>query len=255
MDSVDQPARGVRKVVDRMVLSLALLFMAAQAEAISYTVDFAGHITQSPAFSGSPDPTPYPSDPGIISVGTSFAGSVNWNTDQPGLSKHTNPDAPGQWIESGQVPFSWRVDMSGRFAASTPAYANAEYLAILGSSPANPPSKFLINLDTRSAVQGNGSVEGNLFVDYWLGNGIAQSARWVEFALGNGLISPSIATWRIGFEDNTIGPSGLGRDLIGVFDQVQFRGRGNVQEIPEPSIAWLLSVGLAGLLALKSSSH
>jgi hypothetical protein len=152
MDNIGQTARGVRKLVDRMVLSLALLLIAAQAEATSYTMDFAGHITQSPVFSGSPDPTPYPSDPGIISVGTHFAGSVNWNTDQPGLSKHTNPDAPGQWIESGQVPFSWWVDMSGRFATSTPAYANAEYLAILGSSPASPPSKFIINLDTRKEI-------------------------------------------------------------------------------------------------------
>jgi len=241
------------KTVKTLVVSLALVLAAASAEASSYTVSFEGHIIQSPVFSGSPDPTPYPCDPGIISVGAPFRGTMNWSTDVTGLvfQSNTNPDFPGQWIESGQVSFSWQVDMSGRSVTSAPAIANAEYLAILGSSPSNRPSSVRIDLDTRSAVQGNGSMAGDLFMAFWLGDGIAQSARWVEIILADGQAAAS-NMWCIRFEDNNVGPGGQGRDLIGVLDRIRFTSKG-AHDIPELSSAWMLSLGLLGIgvLALK----
>jgi hypothetical protein len=132
--------------------------------------------------------------------------------------------------------------MSDRFVSATgEAFP---YTAVLGSSVSNAPSKFIIEMDTKGLPTNNG-MQGNLFSDFWLGNNIADSARWTRFTVDNGEANRA-DTWRVGFDDNALEPAGLGRDLIGILDKVQFNG-GNAHQVPEPSCAWMLCLGLAGI--------
>lgn len=228
----------------RVTLSLMILLAAlAPGGLTAGTIEFGGHITQSPAFYGTP-PYLYPVDPNVISIGTRFTGRLMWSVESAD-ARLTFYDDNGTRMQGGYVPVYWRVEMNGRYYESIPL-TYAAYSAPFGPA-GNLPSNLTLSIG-ESGRPGSGS----LFVDYFLGNAIGQSARYNSFQFPSDAGAP--ASWTVGFDDNLIGP-GWGANLVGIMEWVRPwdpnatppANGGALYPVPEPSIAALVATGLAGL--------
>jgi hypothetical protein len=221
---------------------MILLSVPAPGGPRADTIEFVGHITQSPAFYGTP-PYLYPADPNVISVGSQFTGRLMWSMDSA-EAQLTYYDDHGTRMQGGTVPVYWRIEMSGRTYESIPL-THAAYTATLGPA-GNVPSNITLSIG-ESGRPGS----GNLFADYFLGDAIGQSARYNTFQFSNE--AAAAASWTVGFDDNHLGP-GMGANLIGVIDWVGSRephasppSAGTPYAVPEPSVAALVGAGLLAL--------
>jgi hypothetical protein len=227
----------------RVTLSLLILLtVLAPGGPRADTIEFGGHITQSPIFYGTP-PYLYPTDADVISVGAQFTGRLTWSVESA-EARLTYYDDNGTRMQGGYVPVSWRVEMNGRYYESLPL-TYAAYSAPLGPA-GNLPSHLTLSIG-ESGRPGSGS----LFVDYFLGDPIGQSARYNTFKFSNE--AAAAASWTVGFDDNQLG-TGMGANLIGVIDWVRPRdphasppSAGTPHPVPEPSLAALIGAGLFAL--------